>query len=278
MKQLKSARGRELLIDRALSVLTPAEHEELASLLAQEGLEQDDSFDLAAAALDLATAPSVDDALPAALAAQLERDGRRVIADETRSPAAAPRSARAGGSTTAAGAQVVVMPLREAAAPARDWTRWAGWIAAAAALVLVIGKSADKPASPPAGAAGQAATTTTSSSSSLAPPLRTVAGVAANDPRAAGASAELSWSDSTGRGELKVRGLAPGDYEVWVEDGARGDRYRLAAGAFTVHGGADSVVPVTPAIRPLRATRLLVTTTTEGHEPQPMVVVVLGSP
>jgi hypothetical protein len=276
MKTLKSARGRELLIDRALSGLTPGEREELASLLAQEGLEGDDSFDLAAAALDLATAAPPDEPLPAALAAQVEREGRRLVADPTRPSAAPPRSSRANGSTTAAGAQVVVMPMRDATGPARDWTRWAGWIAAAAALALVVGKSLATPAPQPSAEAARAGASS-APSSVLTPPLRTVAGVAAADPRAAGASAELSWSDSDRRGELRVRGLSPGDYELWLEDAARGDRYRLAAGSFTARGGAESVLPVAPAIKPVRPARLLVTTPTEDHEPQPLVIVTLGT-
>jgi hypothetical protein len=269
MKTLKSARGRELLGDRALSGLTADEREELARLLSEEGLEQDESFDLAAAALDLAVAPAADEPLPAALAARMEPAGRRFVAESAAESRAAP-AARAAASTTAAGAQVVVMPLPDATAPRRDWTRWGGWIAAAAVVALVVGKNLQTPAGQASAGAGHEV------ASSLAPPLRTVVGVAAADPRAAGASAELLWSDATAHGELRVKGLSPGDYEVWIEDGARGDRYRLAAGAFTVVSGSEAVVAVTPAITPRHATRLLVTSSTEGHDLQPLLVVALA--
>jgi hypothetical protein len=274
MKTLKDPRGRELLSDRALAGLSAEEREELTRLLSAEGLADDESFDVAAAALDLATAPAGTGSMPAALAARLESDGRRFLAEAPkvgRSPAAS----RPQASTTAAGSQVVVMPLGEATAPRRDWTRWAGWLAAAAAVAVVVGQQRKEGAGATATATGPTIAAGTPAPSSLTPPVRTLPGVPANDPRAGRASATLAWSDGTGHGELRVGGLPAGSYEVWIEDAARGERYRLAAGAFVAREGVEAVVPVGAAIPALEPSRLLVTAPTRGQEMTPLLVVAL---
>ncbi len=274
MKTLKSRRGLELLSDRALSGLSAAEREELAQLLQAEGLDDDESLDRAAAAVDLAiggVGPG-EEPLPRELAARLEAAGRQAMSGGSAlAPARASTPSSAGrsgagahpatlrssskSSTTAAGAQVVVMPLPDATTK-RDWTRWTGWMAAAAAVSLVLGQSLRR-SSPPA---HEGEGVKLPPVAALAAPVRLLTASAGTDPRAAHATGELSWSDASGRGELRAFGLPAGAYEVWIEDAARGDRYRLAAGAFPAREGVPAAVAVGTSIPAVRPGRLLVTT------------------
>jgi hypothetical protein len=256
----KRRRIRELQSDRALDALTRAERDELARLLAETSTADDAKFDLAAAALDLAASPPSRDPMPAALAAKIERAAKLVVVER-------PKLERAQ-STTAAGSQVVVMPLGDSSSPERDWTRWGGWLAAAAVVCLFVGQRMRGDGVVTPARTATAAPSVSGASRSI--PIVATAGSLA--------SGELAWDDATGRGELRVHGLPAGDYELWIEDGARGAGLLLAGGSFTAAAGGDVVVPVAPAIVAKRPTRLLVSAPTAGRAMAAVVVVDLAAP
>lgn len=110
----RNPRVEELLMKRALYGLDAAETEELRTL----GEEGDTTFDLAAAATDLATIKQ--EPLPPALAAKIVaaalvgRDGHPVV-------------------------PLGVVPSSAAPAWKRSRATWAGWLAAAACLLVAIG-------------------------------------------------------------------------------------------------------------------------------------------
>jgi hypothetical protein len=86
------------------------------------------------------------------------------------------------------------------------------------------------------------------------------------DSRATGARAELSWSDATGRGELRVVGLPAGSYEVWIEDAARTDGNRLAAGTLVSRGNGEAVATVAPPILAAKPARAILTAPSSASE------------
>jgi len=211
-----------LLADRTLEGLSEAEARELEQL----GGAGDDSLDLAAAAVALAELGPLEP-MPELLAARV---------------------------------------LRGARAEARRRPRWdlgrAGWLAAAAALVLavfawsrppqVVEKlvKVEVPAPParlPTPAERRAELLAQASDA------RTLAWSATPDPAAKGATGDVVWSESRQQGYLRIRGLAVNDpsraqYQLWIFDARREQAHPVDGGVFDVQGG-DVVVPIHAAIR-----------------------------
>jgi hypothetical protein len=273
MKSHRRERIEALLADRALFGLSEDEEAELSRQLADEGIADDLSFDLAAAAVALAGRRPDEDAMPRQLADLVERSAGEHLAaqrererekerEQAREHASTASGTKDSRSTTAAGAQVVVMPHPVSRAPSNDWTRWGGWAVAAAVACVFAGERLS-----PRRSLGSPADTRSI-------PV---------DVAVSGSSAEvrgtLSWSDASGRGQLHLRGLPPGDYEVWVADAARDARHPLAAGTLTSVPGAEAVADVASAITPRHATRLLVTRpTAEGGDAAPVIAIPLADP
>lgn len=243
----RDERVAELRADRALQGLSRDEEAELARLAPDD----DESLDAAAAAVALAEIGPLEP-MPPGLAARLEANGRAAMRAQ---PAA-------GKTTTAAGAQVVVMPLPQA--PKRDVTRWAGWVAAAACAALVVGQSARAPrlttnaAAPIASAPATAPLTIASQRDALAarPGVRKGAATGA-------IAADVVWSDAERRGYMHVASLALLDpaaetYQVWIVDEARDARFPVDCGVIDALPG-DMILALTPKLDVARATKVVVT-------------------
>ncbi len=225
----------ELLVDQALEGLTPEERVELDQLLAGE---EDLSFERAAAAVDVATMAHAE-ALPSHLAAKIEADALRSLR---------------GPSEAAPGARVIAWP----APGRRDFTRWAGWVAAAASFALAAGAWLTRPR-PPGAIAVVAPPAVSAVASVEAPPPRPtlaqlrdevarsqdavrVEWTATKDPAARDATGDVVWSESLHRGFMRFRGLAPNDptraqYQLWIlrsqsgrKDSHRRRRFRYRLG------------------------------------------------
>jgi hypothetical protein len=262
---MKSERTKELLQDRALEGLTPAERRELEAL----GGSGDESFELSAAAIHVARAGRLEP-LPAAVESKLRADGEAFLRDRQR--AAAGRAERAevasaeGRSTTAAGAQVIVMPLGEPARARVDAARWSGWLAAAACMVVVALQALASHGQVSRGAANEAEAETESRVAAVdlvRAPVQPAA-----DASGARATGEATWSQAEQRGELRVRGLArsaPGtQYQVWVVDAARDARYPVALARFSADGDGESTVALRAQVSVAQPTKLLVTVERAG--------------
>jgi hypothetical protein len=217
-----TTRTHALLADRALEGLSEAEARELEQL----GGAGDDSLDLAAAAVALAELGPLEP-MPELLAARV---------------------------------------LAGARAATRRRPRWdlgrAGWLAAAAAVVLavfawsrppqVVEKlvKVEVPAPPvrlPTPAERRAELL------AQAADARTLAWSATPDPAAKGATGDVVWSESRQQGYLRIRGLAVNDpsraqYQLWIFDARREQAHPVDGGVFDVEGG-DVVVPIHAAIR-----------------------------
>jgi hypothetical protein len=241
-------RQQELLADRALTGLGEAEARELEAL----GAAGDDSFDLAAAAAALA-ALGAGEPMPEALSAKVLEGARRS------------RAGGRGAVTPPGGATGPAQTDGPAATRARR--RWglgssAGWIAAAAAMVvavlawsrppqvvekLVTVEVAAPPPRPPTPAERRSALL------ARAGDARTIGWSTTPDPAARGAAGDVVWSESEQQGFMRIRGLAANDparvqYQLWIFDGRRDQAHPVDGGVFDVQGG-EVIVPIRAAIR-----------------------------
>ncbi len=247
----------DLLAARATEGLDPAEQEELDQLSANYPELDQDELDRVAASLALSGLRI--DPLPAALRARIEADAQAWL--ERRSDA--PRTA-------------VVTPLP---ARPRPTTAWGGWLAAAAALVLAItgwlqvermdserALLAARQQSLEAATmrlerdlaekeAALAAQQETPPAQLLAelessPGTRVIPWSATEDPAAGGAQGAVVWNGAAQAGVMRFRGLQPNDpattqYQLWIFDAERDDRFPVDGGVFDVPpGAAETLVPI----------------------------------
>ena len=280
-------RRDELACDAALFGLDEAELAEL------EGLDADADalLDLELAAGEIAArAYEAGEAerLPAALADRVLADLRRVTsekaapaAEDRHSPAAGDRHSPAVGdrhSRTGAGLEAEP-PAAKVIPIDRGWRRAreaAPWILAAAAIaLLIVGRLL--PGGPVAGP-GPAPTTdagveTTPASAREA--LLAIAGTAqlawkvTEDPSATGASGDVVWHNGVQRGYMRFRGLAQNDpgkvqYQLWIFDGERDDRYPVDGGVFNVGPDGEVVVPIEAKLHVNRPTLFAITVEKPG--------------
>lgn len=232
-----AARADELLADRATVGLSDAERAELAGL----GLEGDDSLDLAAAAVDLATLrlEPLPDVLAARLLAAAPSTGSGVARGRTHVPVARPRS--------------------------RAWIAVAAGLAAAACAILWavtrppevrIVKVPEVRVEPPA--AELRARLLAQAPDAVPMPWTPTA-----DPAGKGVTGDVVWSPSAQRGFLRFSGLAPNgrahQYQLWIFDKTRDDKYPVDGGLFDVTSGGEVVIPITARI-PVREAALFAIT------------------
>ena len=237
-------RIEELLADRATGDLSPEDAAELNKLL-QEHPELDaDAYERVAAELAAGLAGAAPDTLPDALADRLVADGESFFAPD-RTVDATPDIQPGRGS----------------------WVAWSGWIVAAAAaiawaLALDSRVSVVEPVDPPtvaevrAGLIDQAATL--------------LDWTATQDPAALSASGDVVWSDDAQAGVMRIAGLEANDpgvnqYQLWVFDEERDERFPVDGGVFDIPAGQDEVlVPIRVAVPVTKATLFAVTVEKPG--------------
>jgi hypothetical protein len=248
----------DLLATRAIERLSPAEQEELNDFAARYPDEDFDSLERVAASL--AVSGLRIEPMPAALRARIEADAEALLSGREQ-----PQTA----------AVVTQFPAR----PPRPATAWGGWFAAAAAFVMaVVGwlqvdrldqdrstlaarqavlegsvarlerNLAEKDAAlselqdpSPAGlmAALQAR-----------PETLVLPWSATDDPAAGGAEGAVLWNPAEQAGLMRFRGLEANDptvaqYQLWIFDAERDDRFPVDGGVFDVPAGAEEVlVPI----------------------------------
>lgn len=244
----------DLLVKQVTEGLTPAEQRALEAMDSAVAGDYARDLERAAAAVVLAGTPAAEP-LPAALRARIEGEAQSFVGYAT----------------------VVKLPTRASSRGASS-----GWWAAAACLVLAalgwlhspqsnapvavvhvptapaVIPPPIVPAAPPTPAEERAAL--------LAQPdsLKINLG-ATKDPAAAGLSGDVVWNPATQRGFLRFVGLKPNDprahqYQLWIFDAQRDQRYPVDGGVFDVPANlAEVLVPIRAAL-PVRAAKAFAVT------------------
>ncbi len=243
----------EMLVARATEGLDEVQGAELDALLERHPELDDDSFELAAAAIDLAyTLP--DQKLPAALRERVAAQAADFFEQQ-----------RPSSET----AEVVSFPSRRAEGTGADPGRWLGWLAAAACLALaILGWWPERTATaPPQVIAAPRVTTAEQARDELiarAGDLLQLEWAATEDPAARGAGGDVVWSTESQRGFMRFRGLPVNDpsleqYQLWIFDAEGDERFPVDGGVFDVTEPGEVVVEIDAKLRVARPTLFAVT-------------------
>ncbi len=237
MSLARTERLQELLATRATQGLPDAENDELASLLQADPSIDSDAFDLAAATvyLELASRDEITEQLPQTLRRRLLSEGGALIRHSS-------------GSTGTDNVTAFPAPIRSAPSTI-------GWWAAAACLLLAVAgwwpRLAPSPAleGTSAGAATVERTSTELRGELLADAAdaRLLAWAPTEDAAAAGAVGDVVWSTERQQGFLRIARLEANDptaaqYQLWIFDATRDERYPVDGGVFDIPPGVDEVV------------------------------------
>jgi hypothetical protein len=250
----------ELLMQRVTGQLSGAEQLAFAQLAVPVTPQELQQWEQAAAELTAVLAidtRSDADALPSAVAERVARDGlfhvrRATVSTLPSRPAVTP----AGGERSA-----------------RTLLAWSGWMAAAAAVVLwvVAPRPTDSGSTEPVQVA--AVPTVASLRDALRADSvgsRVLAWSAAGDSTGRVASGDVIWNAAKQSGVMRFVGLTPNDtrrwqYQLWIFDRARDERYPVDGGVFDIPAGATEVlIPITAKVKVNEATMFAVTVEAPG--------------
>jgi hypothetical protein len=257
----------DLLVKQVTDGLSPAEQRALDVLDSAVVSAQRRDFERAAASIALAgssNAPPLPPELAARVALQAEQhfgtaaagaaklvDLAAARAGAARAPAAASRSGAYGWLAAAACLVLAVIAWNRAPPPA------------AQVNVPAVTPPAALPLPPPSAAEQRAALLAKAES------LKINFG-ATKDPAAAGVSGDVVWDPATQRGFLRLVGLAANDpsvhqYQLWIFDARRDQRYPVDGGVFDIPANATEVlVPIRAALPVLSAKAFAVTVEKPG--------------
>jgi anti-sigma-K factor RskA len=241
---MDSTRIEELLADRATGDLSPADAAELSELLREHPELDADAFERVAAELAAGLAEVDSDTLPEALADRLVEDGEAFFATQE-----------------SVGEVPDIRPARA------TWVGWSGWIvAAAAAIAWFLALDSRMPP-----VESTAPRTVADVRSDLIEQVATVLDwTATEDPAASSATGDVVWSDATQAGVMRIAGLEANDpnvtqYQLWVFDEERDERFPVDGGVFDIPAGQDEVlVPIRVAVPVTKATLFAVTVERPG--------------
>ncbi len=254
----------DLLATRAIEGLDDAEQTELNQLAANRHDFDPDDFDRVAASLALSGLRV--EPMPASLRARIEADAEAWLAQRQARAAAQPVAPQR--------AAVTPLPVRP-----RPVTAWGGWFAAAAAMVLaVVGwLQVDRLDQQRAEfAARQAALESSVARLERAVAEKDAALAALQDPAprallaslesrpgtivlpwtatedaaAGGAEGAVVWNAAEQAGLMRIRGLqannpSEAQYQLWIFDADRDDRFPVDGGVFDIPAGVDeALVPI----------------------------------
>lgn len=237
----------DLLVQLETRGLTAAEARELDVLLAAAPGADRDALAPAAAALTLA-ARLPSEPMPEALRVRLIAEGRVAVEQ-------------------AATGKVVPLPVK--VPPTRPAGSALGWYAAAASLLLAVAawwpRLAEREAvvavpQPPPTLAAQRAELVASVPAAVREPWSST-----DDPASASVAGDVVWDPVTQTGYMRFVGLPANDtsaeqYQLWIFDGTRDDRYPVDGGVFDIPAGATEVVVPIHARLPVRQAALFAVT------------------
>jgi hypothetical protein len=258
---LDDERTADLLVLEVTEGLDPAEREELDRLLAGVPGAAADALAPAAAAVTLAARLPAEP-LPAELRETLLKQGRTIVKVKANKvqplrPVADP-APRAPAPRAAAPA---------AAPPVPPSARY-GWYAAAASILIALAAWFPRfETAPPAVVEAPAPTPADEREALLAaaPSALQQEWGRTEDPASATVAGDVVWDEGTQQGYMRFTGLPANDpsqsqYQLWIFDGTRDDRYPVDGGVFDVPAGASEVVVPIRATLPVRKAALFAVT------------------
>jgi Anti-sigma-K factor rskA len=260
-------RAEELLVESALRPLDDRERAELHELVPGG----DPSFEAAAVATVLATTKieqMPDHLIAKIMAAAPQPDFKRTLAGVS-----APQLARdtiVGVDLDAFKPPPVIdmAQRREAQKPPKPQRTIAPWLAAAACLLVAAGAVwfawQRQQRGAPIVSPGDARSALLASADA-----KPIAWSATADPNAKGASGDVVWSTAQQRGYMRFVGLAANDpkqfqYQLWIFDKDRDDKYPVDGGVFDVSSTGEIIVAISPKLHVTDATLFAVTVERPG--------------
>ena len=279
LNDIQRARLLELAVERATGGLSHDELRELEILAGPDAQRLDDSFERAAAAIHLASLPPVEP-LPRALAARVADDADQLFAPQRqatviaegrpRTPAALPPWFAWGGWIAAAAsvaAVVLLLGLQKASYRAVPDAVIADVSAADDSGASAVPRERfNDDAEPGRGAAATAGNNRqlleqpvqSSAESESEGRVALLEGqrfvlrrgwAAAGDSTGIGVQGDVVWDARTQSGYMRFTGLRRNDpsqeqYQLWIFDGQRDQRYPVDGGVFDADGAGELVVPI----------------------------------
>lgn len=260
---MQNPRLVELLVRRAVDGLNSSERAELKQLLSQGEYVDAGRFEYTAASLLLAgdVESHAPEEMPDSLRERLMAQADTVAASmspASRQSTAQPRVISiAGRSRSTTAAPAVGAPETSSQRPARKPSSWqdkVGWLAAAASVLIAV--------------AGWWPRLQTDGDPMVEAPLASTLeqerekllaqqGVVqrtwqtTQDPAAGGVTGDVVWDPRTQNGYLRFRGLQANNadeqqYQLWIFDGTRDERYPVDGGVFDIPPGqSEVIVPIT---------------------------------
>ena len=246
----------DLLTMRAICGLDEAETNQLSDLSLALNYSIDDSFDLAAAAINLSEA-NMDEAMPTHLTAKLSSLADSLFASaEPSNIGASPSSAKAELDD--------FQPTFEFEPKESSWS-WLGWaVASLACIALAVNVYFTRFQQPVTVAVGPTPTVTLEKPSpakqfddlnSSGNIVKASLGAVPDAPAdMKGVGGDLIWSDDKQIGYIKLRNLPQNDkakatYQIWIFEENQGVKTPIDGGTFDVNANGDVIIPITAKLK-----------------------------
>lgn len=270
---MQNQRLVELLVQRAVDGLNSSERAELKALLEEENYVDAGRFEYTAAALLLAgdMEHSVPEEMPDSLRDRLYSQAEMFEASMAPAPPPRQRSSSSGqpqvisiagrsrssAPTPAGGQQQQAAPVKHQhpstrkPAPSFSLQSKAGWFAAAASVLIAVAgwwprlENVDQP-SPDVPAV---ATVLKQEREKLLAQQGVVQRTwqTTQDPAASGVTGDVVWDPKSQNGYVRFRGMQANNanqqqYQLWIFDGTRDERYPVDGGVFDIPAGQSEVI------------------------------------
>lgn len=236
----------DLLVKKVTTGFDGSDAAEYDRLSTAAGLDDAESFELAAAAIAAAGLGDIEP-MPATLRSSLESR-----ADEWFSSAAAEGIAFSAPDDHEEMQQVFTLEP-----PKMSWTSWLGWVfAAAACVVLAVNIYQTRQQDLTAGVPPTRETPATPDPARAHDELASQPGVivaewsaGSKDPELASVAGDVVWSDEKQTGYMKFRNLPANDkskttYQLWIFEENQGDKTPIDGGVFDVDANGEVVIPI----------------------------------
>ncbi|CAM2069419.1 Anti-sigma factor [Sulfidibacter corallicola] len=237
---------QELIADQATGDLDRAGRIAFEGLLTQQGSGEAEAAELAVAAAMLCFEDETAAELPNELRDALVADADLFFGQATdERPAAPPRDATEPASVT----PFPGPEERERRRGLSPMVAVTGWLVAAvlAAIAFLPEDRTTEPVVTPEPTTEQIVATSREDLLRSRPSLTPLPWSATEDDAAKGASGDVVWSADDQTGFMRIRGLAANDpsqvqYQLWIFDKDRDERYPIDGGVFDVPAGQDEVI------------------------------------